>query len=391
MRKICILYFLLTCGLFAEEAFKPLFNGGNLAGWKAVSTPLSTWKVNKEDGILICNGKPYGELRTERMYQNFILEVEWRHMVPEGNSGIFIWADDITACGFPFHRSVEVQVRDGSPGPIFPIHGAKMRPLTGKNVGKESAWAFPEEDRVKRSPQWNHYKITCMDGAVSLAINGKLVSRGDNATPRKGYICLESEGGIVHFRNMRIKELPDTPLDAGDVAVAERGFVCQYLGVDFGGWRLGDDVSPDASIAEKSGWKAEDWMLVFRAPEKPEAFKPLSKNIPAGNIEFIYDVNFVSVDSQNTQKSSLDVLLGSAKITVNLDSPGLTKVRRARLCWSRVKGSIVDGKLSASLNGLKLVENKPLGEAREITFHPHGYVELANIYVRKLNKKELEK
>lgn len=65
---------------------------------------------------LICSGKPMGELRTDRMYQNFILELEWRHMVPKGNAGIFVWADDITAQGVPFHRSIEVQVLENAYG-----------------------------------------------------------------------------------------------------------------------------------------------------------------------------------------------------------------------------------------------------------------------------------
>ena len=46
------------------------------------------------DGMIVCSGKPIGEIRTDRMYQNFVLELEWRHMVPRGNAGVFIWADD---------------------------------------------------------------------------------------------------------------------------------------------------------------------------------------------------------------------------------------------------------------------------------------------------------
>ena len=86
------------------EEFRPLFNGKDLTGWVPVNTAPSTWSV--QDGMLVCTGKPTGELRTDRMYQNFILEVEWRHMVPRGNAGIFVWADDITAKGQPFHRGI---------------------------------------------------------------------------------------------------------------------------------------------------------------------------------------------------------------------------------------------------------------------------------------------
>ena len=81
----------------AEEGFRPLWNGKDLTGWVRVNTAPSTWTIR--DGMLICSGKPTGELRTDRMYQNFVLELEWRHMRPRGNAGVFIWADDITARG----------------------------------------------------------------------------------------------------------------------------------------------------------------------------------------------------------------------------------------------------------------------------------------------------
>ena len=119
-----------------KEEFQSLFNGKDLDGWVKVNTAPSTWSV--KDGMIICSGKPTGEMRTRRMYQNFIMEVEWRHMKPRGNAGIFVWADDITARGQPFHRGVEVQVLENAygntrghttHGDIFPIHGAKMTPI----------------------------------------------------------------------------------------------------------------------------------------------------------------------------------------------------------------------------------------------------------------------
>jgi hypothetical protein len=181
-----------------EDGFKRLFNGKNLDGWQRVNTAQSTWSV--KDGMLICTGKPTGELRTERMYQNFILEVEWRHMKPKGNAGIFVWADDITSKGVPFHRSIEIQVLENAygntrgyttHGDIFPIHGAKMTPVNGRGGSR----AFPTENRSNPSPQWNHYRIECREGNVSLSVNGKLVTQGKKCSPSKGYICIESEGG----------------------------------------------------------------------------------------------------------------------------------------------------------------------------------------------------
>ena len=103
-----------------------------------------------------------------------------------------------------------------------------MTPINGRGGSR----AFPTETLSKPSPEWNHYRITCQAGAISLAVNGTLVTQGKDCSPSKGYICLESEGGVVDYRNMRIKELPDTEVDPEDVAIADRGYECLYTGVD---------------------------------------------------------------------------------------------------------------------------------------------------------------
>ena len=163
--KTCCVLFLTLClvaagAAQAEEGFLPLFNGKDLSGWVNVNTAPSTWTVR--DGMIVCSGKPTGELRTERMYQNFVLELEWRHMRPKGNAGVFVWADDITARGVPFHRGIEVQVLENAygkakwfttHGDIFPIHGARMTPINGRGGSR----AFPTEERSKPCPQWNHW------------------------------------------------------------------------------------------------------------------------------------------------------------------------------------------------------------------------------------------
>ena len=32
-------------------------------------------------------------MRSEKEYENFILHIEWRHMEPGGNSGVFVWSN----------------------------------------------------------------------------------------------------------------------------------------------------------------------------------------------------------------------------------------------------------------------------------------------------------
>ncbi len=238
-----------------SEGFHPLFNGKDLSGWVNVNCAQETWTV--ADGMIRCTGAPIGELRTVRMYQNFVLELEWRHLQPKGNAGVFVWADALTARGQPFIRGVEVQILDGREGPghtsdgdIFPIHGARMVPMNGRGGDR----AFPTEKRMKPSPEWNHYRIECVDGAIALAVNGKVVTRGTEASPRKGYICLESEGSPVEFRHLRIRELPvKGALPPDQIATPDEQHRSLYNGVDLAGWR--------ADPAESAAWRPKDWIL----------------------------------------------------------------------------------------------------------------------------------
>ncbi len=58
-----------------------------------------------------------------------------------------------------------------------------------------------------------------MDGVVKLAVNGVFVNGISRSTQKKGYLCLESEGAEIHFRNIRILELPPStslPQQAGE-------------------------------------------------------------------------------------------------------------------------------------------------------------------------------
>ena len=70
--------------------WRDLFNGKDLTGWINVNTAPDTWSVR--DGMLICTGKPTGVMRSDRMYENFMLYVEWMHLEAGGNSGMFLWS-----------------------------------------------------------------------------------------------------------------------------------------------------------------------------------------------------------------------------------------------------------------------------------------------------------
>ncbi|HZE95833.1 MAG TPA: DUF1080 domain-containing protein [Planctomycetota bacterium] len=198
---------------------KPLFNGKDLGGWVNVNTKPDTWRV--QDGFLICSGHPIGVMRSEKQYENFMLHIEWMHMEAGGNSGVFIWSDGTVPEGKQLPKGLEVQMlelewpklnpdKDGKPrhpgyvsGELFGANGLKTTP---DNPRGDRSMSF--EMRCKGKGEWNVYDVVAVDGVVKLSINGKFVNGVSKATQRKGYLCLESEGAEIHFRNIQILELP---------------------------------------------------------------------------------------------------------------------------------------------------------------------------------------
>lgn len=186
--------------------------------WIEVNVPAESWTL--KNGELICSGRPIGVMRSEKQYENFILHVEWKHMEPGGNSGMFMWssARPDEKSGLP--DGVEVQMleldwvklntRDGVVPPIAYVHGelfgvggVETVPDNPRNTRSKSL-----ENRCKGRGEWNTYDVVCVDGVIKLAVNGKFVNGVQKATQKKGYLCLESEGARIHFRNLTIMELP---------------------------------------------------------------------------------------------------------------------------------------------------------------------------------------
>jgi hypothetical protein len=64
------------------------------------------------------------------------------------------------------------------------------------------------ENRAKGRGEWNSYTVVAIDGVIKLAVNGKFVNGIAHATQKNGYLGLQSEGAEIHFRNIKILELP---------------------------------------------------------------------------------------------------------------------------------------------------------------------------------------
>jgi hypothetical protein len=77
------------------------------------------------------------------------------------------------------------------------------------------------ENRVVGKGQWNTYDVVAVDGVVKLSVNGKFVNGISQSARRKGYLCMEAEGSEIHFRNVRLLELPPGMATAEQTAPAK--------------------------------------------------------------------------------------------------------------------------------------------------------------------------
>jgi hypothetical protein len=272
MRHSAFALFVLAAGTLlaaapdCPEGFTPLFDGKTLAGWVPVNVNVDTFEA--KDGAIYCNGQPTGFMRTEKQYANFVLEFDWMHEKPDGNAGLFIWSDPVPAPQQTmFPRAIEVQVmltpdvkdKEGrllytGQGDVFSIWGSKMTPLRPHPAGWERT--LPSERVTKGAGEWNHYKITGQDGDLTVEINGKAVSGARSCTPSKGYICLESEGSPVWFKNICIKELPASDAAAAPTAAMDgSGFRRLFDGASLRGWR--------EEKGHEGHWKAANGVAAF--------------------------------------------------------------------------------------------------------------------------------
>ncbi|MCC5941831.1 MAG: DUF1080 domain-containing protein [Balneolaceae bacterium] len=210
-----------------QPGFEKLFNGRDLTNFVDVNTSEETWYV--EDGLLKCTGWPIGVMRTEKQYQNFILDVEWRFMEEGGNSGMFILANPDPHEDNPFPQGVEVQMLDPAwaeindrpieyvHGHLFPVMGLEGTvPDNPSEVVRGRSYAL--ENRMNRAFEWNRYIVVCVDGVIKLSVNGKFVNGITSTKRKKGYICPEAEGAEIHFRKIDILELPDGVIHPDHIA-----------------------------------------------------------------------------------------------------------------------------------------------------------------------------
>jgi hypothetical protein len=176
----------------------PLFNGKDLTGWRLVEpNGVNGWSA--KDGLLVNDakqedGRPrkhYGNLRTDREFEDFNLKLEVR--VPKnGNSGIYL-------------RGIyEVQVAD--------TYG---KALDSHNMGGIYSRIKPTTAAEKPAGEWQTYDITLADRHVTVILNGKKIVDNQplagctggalwSDVSRPGPIYLQGDHTSVEYRNLQL-------------------------------------------------------------------------------------------------------------------------------------------------------------------------------------------
>ena len=135
-----------------------LFNGVDLTGWKLINPKkINGWKVKDRELVNETPKKtfdafaPYGNLRTERVFGDSKLTIEF-NVPPGGNSGIYV------------RGAYEAQVVD---------RDSRMQGLQG--VGAIFSRVKPTKNAGKPGGEWQTYEITIVDRHATVVLNGEKV------------------------------------------------------------------------------------------------------------------------------------------------------------------------------------------------------------------------
>ncbi len=222
MKKLIVILALFASSQAYSQKGKwvSLFDGKSTKGWHTWNTTeVKGWSV--ENGLLTTKGKS-GDLLTDKEYESYILEFEFR-VAPKGNSGLIykVIEDPSDKSLFaPYASGPEFQIIDDVNYP----EKIQDKQKTGANYDVN-----PPKDLTATKPagEWNKGKLVINKDHIEHWINGKKVVeyeygsdiwKNDVAGSKfakwpyakahaKGKIALQDHGDQIWFRTIRIKEL----------------------------------------------------------------------------------------------------------------------------------------------------------------------------------------
>lgn len=198
-RIFTALTFLILCVGFnftsieKEPKLKKIFNGKNLEGWKVPEGNI-WWKANK--GILTAKSGPDKKgsiLWTEKEYQDFIIQTDFKFGEGTIDSGIFIRSD-----------TQQIQIgesgslkRDMTCSPYIP---GKGYPVEASNI-----------KALLKMDDWNTIKVKAVGSVYTIWLNGEEVLTYDSDTAvEQGPVGLQLHPGRdmhIDFKNILFAEL----------------------------------------------------------------------------------------------------------------------------------------------------------------------------------------
>lgn len=183
-----------------------LFNGRNLEGWEVIGGSPESWGA--DDGILYTDGVGSGWLSTISVYDNFILELEYR--VPEaGNSGVFLRAP---RHGNPAYEGMEIQILDDYADQYAELGSWQYTGSIYDVIGPSKRVTGP-------AGEWQKLVIEAKGPDIRVRLNGNLivntnlinhmekVNKHPGLVRRSGYIGLQNHSNRVEFRNIIISKI----------------------------------------------------------------------------------------------------------------------------------------------------------------------------------------
>ena len=190
---ICTVAFAaLSSALVAQEKFEPVFNGKDLSGWKAPEK--NVWYL-VQDGILQLRSsedKKGSVLWTEKEYENFVMELEFKFISGTIDSGVHVKSDDQIQIGISGSLKRDMTASPYIPGKGYPVEAEGVKELL-------------------KMDDWNQMRIEVRGTEYAVSLNGKKVMTYKSESGKaKGPIGLQLHGGrdmAIDYRNLKVGEL----------------------------------------------------------------------------------------------------------------------------------------------------------------------------------------
>ncbi|MFH1715806.1 MAG: family 16 glycoside hydrolase, partial [Planctomycetota bacterium] len=196
---------LTSMSLAADVGWQNLFNGKTLDGWVQRNGKA---KYEVRDGMIVGTtvlNTPNSFLCTEKMYTDFILELEFL-VEPGMNSGIQIRSHSYK--NFKDYRvhGYQVEIDTSSRAWSGGIYDEARR-----------GWLFPLKDKPEaqkafKQNEWNHYRIEAVGDRIRTWVNGIPAADLKDDMTSTGFISLQVHGSkeagrSIKWRNIRIQDL----------------------------------------------------------------------------------------------------------------------------------------------------------------------------------------